>query len=291
MLLATIFMNPYTYNEKDLRIELEDNSRYTMRDIGSLEKRIENIEYYTSLNLLESQVQSAQFLDNNGDARFKNGFVVDSFQGHSIGNVFDPDYKVSIDRFRQVMRPRFTSDNVPVTPTSSTLNVSNKIVTLPFTEEAFVSQKEASDTINVNPFQVVTFTGTAFLDPSSDTWTDTRNVNVTVNNNGDLDHLEYLQAQVGDGYEYGDWQATGAGVTETVKLQGNFAGTNDENAVNGPGVWNAQTTTQGQQSVTKKSVQVTTDSSTSRALTNSVFYPYMRTRKVNFTIEGARPKH
>ena len=31
----------------------EDNRRYTMRDIGNLETRIKNIEYYTQLSLLE----------------------------------------------------------------------------------------------------------------------------------------------------------------------------------------------------------------------------------------------
>ena len=98
MLLATIFVNPYTYDESDLSIDLQDNRRYTMRDIGAIETRVENLEYYTSLNLLETQVQSAQFLDNNGEARYKNGFIVDSFQGHNVGDVFNSDYKAAIDR-------------------------------------------------------------------------------------------------------------------------------------------------------------------------------------------------
>jgi len=292
MLLATIFMNPYTYNEKDLRIKLEDNSRYTMRDIGGLERRIENLEYYTSLNLLESQVQSTQFLDNNGDARYKNGFIVDPFNGHSVGNIFDRNYKASIDRRRQVMRPTFTGDTTPmVAQSGGTLSINSKMVTLPYTESKFVDQRLASDTINVNPFQVVSFVGSVLLDPSSDAWTDNKNVAVTVNSNGDLDHLSYLKSL--EGLEYGSWQATGPRtVSDTV--HGSFQVATEFNNEwldnkQRDGVYAAQISTLGSQSVTRKSVQTTVDTSINTALTNSVYYPYMRTRKVNFTIEGARP--
>lgn len=292
MLLATVFMNPYTYNEKDLRIKLEDNSRYTMRDIGALERRIENLEYYTSLNLLETQVQSTQFLDDNGDARYKNGFIVDPFNGHSVGNIFDRDYKASVDRRRQVMRPTFTGDTTPmVAQSGSGLSINSKMVTLPYTESKFVDQQLASDTINVNPFQVVSFVGSVLLDPSSDAWTDNKNVSVTVNSNGDLDHLSYLKSQ--EGLEYGSWQATGpreyAGTTHTnfhVATEFNNEWLDNNQA---SGVYTSQISTQGSQSVTKKSVQTTTDTSINTVLTNSVYYPFMRTRKVNFTIEGARP--
>ena len=58
-----------------------------MRDIGRLEKRIENTEYYTQLSLLEQSAQTLQIQDANGFDRFKNGFVVDNFTGHSIGDI------------------------------------------------------------------------------------------------------------------------------------------------------------------------------------------------------------
>ena len=64
-----------------------------MRDIGRLEKRIENIEYYTQLSLLETHAQHLQIQDADGFDRFKNGFVVDNFTGHSVGDVGNLDYK------------------------------------------------------------------------------------------------------------------------------------------------------------------------------------------------------
>ncbi len=295
MLIATIFVSPYTYNEKDLLIKLQDNGRYTMKDIGIIDKRVENLEYYTSLNLLESQVQSTQFLDDNGDARFKNGFIVDPFKGHSIGNVYDTEYKASIDPNRQFMRPKFSSDHTPmVAAVGGSLAVNSKIVTLPFTETNFVSQVTASDTINVNPFQVVTFNGIVTLDPSSDSWVDTNNVSVVVNSNGDLDHLNSLSAQAGT--TYGEWQQgteTLQGVDKTQPIghdQFTYVQTQGPGGANGgKTIAGTNIQTNFSQSVTTTSVQSYTDTSVSTNLSSSVYYPYMRTRKVLFTVTGARP--
>jgi hypothetical protein len=67
-----------------LQVDEEDNRRFTMRDIGRLETRIKNIEYYTQLSLLEADAQSLQIQDADGFDRFKNGFVVDNFTGHNV---------------------------------------------------------------------------------------------------------------------------------------------------------------------------------------------------------------
>ena len=76
-----------------------------MRDIGNLEKRIENVEYYTQLSLLESEAQNMQIQDADGFDRFKNGIIVDNFTGHGIGDVSDNDYSVSMDMAAGELRP------------------------------------------------------------------------------------------------------------------------------------------------------------------------------------------
>jgi hypothetical protein len=99
MTLAKLTLLPYTLYPSDPNVQLAlvDNKRYTMRDIGKLEKRISNVEYYTSLSLLEQDTKSLTILDSNGMDRFKNGFFVDSFINQSNGNVLSADYKCSID--------------------------------------------------------------------------------------------------------------------------------------------------------------------------------------------------
>jgi len=82
--------------------------RYTMKDIGTLEHRIKNLEYYTSLSLLE---QSAANLlvqsDLTGQNRFQNGFFVEPFKGFDLTNTIDPTFRAAIDPSRSEMRPAF----------------------------------------------------------------------------------------------------------------------------------------------------------------------------------------
>ena len=61
-----------------------------MADIGRLEKRVKNIEFYTQLSLLETDTASLTITDaKTGLDRFKSGFFVDNFRSHNgqaLGN-------------------------------------------------------------------------------------------------------------------------------------------------------------------------------------------------------------
>ena len=47
-----------------------------MADIGRLEQRLEQVEYYTSLSLLEQDTANLQVTDSDGLNRFKSGIFV-----------------------------------------------------------------------------------------------------------------------------------------------------------------------------------------------------------------------
>ena len=91
-----------------------------MRDIGRLKDRIETLEYYTSLNLLERDAESFEIQDANGLNRFKSGFVVDNFAGHSVGDVGHKDYKIAIDMEENEARPVCVMRNISLTEVAST---------------------------------------------------------------------------------------------------------------------------------------------------------------------------
>ena len=86
------------FNTTDVKVTTIDNRRYTMRDIGKLETRIKNIEYYTQLSLLEQQAINTQIQDaTTGLDRFKNGIIVDSFKGHNVGDTLSAEYRAAMD--------------------------------------------------------------------------------------------------------------------------------------------------------------------------------------------------
>ena len=86
MEIATIKLPPYLYNPANATVTLMDNRRYTMRDIGLIEDRVETLERVTSLSLLEVNTQTLQIQDADGDNRFKSGFFVDDFKNYTFIN-------------------------------------------------------------------------------------------------------------------------------------------------------------------------------------------------------------
>ena len=87
MKLATIDLPAFTFKPTDVRVRREKTQRFTMRDIGRLKNRIENIDHVTALSLLERDAESFEIQDANGLNRFKSGFIVDNFGGHRVGDV------------------------------------------------------------------------------------------------------------------------------------------------------------------------------------------------------------
>ena len=66
MEIAQITYPPYLYNVDDAQIAIIDNRRYTMRDIGGLEQRIENLEETTrkrkcGREILEDEILNRKF--------------------------------------------------------------------------------------------------------------------------------------------------------------------------------------------------------------------------------------
>lgn len=88
-----------------VQIKHRGTPRYTMRDIEKIEKRIEGLEYYISLNQLEQQTENLNVLDENGLTRFKNGYIVDPMNDVSIANVDDPQYNAAIHFDKSIMTP------------------------------------------------------------------------------------------------------------------------------------------------------------------------------------------
>jgi len=225
--LYTVRIPAYTFNSSDVTIEYIENKRYTMRDIGRLEKRINNLEYYTNLSLLEKEAEELVIKDAAGLDRFKNGMLVDGFNGHSVGNVLSADYKAAIDFDEKTLRPPFISNLTDVVYDSSAstgVQLTGDCITLPYSSTSFISQTVASKSINVNPFAVMAWVGQIDLTPPNDNWIDeTTRPEVLVNLNGENDGWEQLVG-MGFGSQWNDWQTTGTG-RERVLTRGAGRGT------------------------------------------------------------------
>ena len=241
LVLYNLTLEPYTFGTLNNNVQVNriDNKRYTMRDIGKLEKRIDNLEYYTSLSLLEQQTESLNITDASGLDRFKNGFIVDNFAGHNTGDTSSPDYLCSIDMERAELRPFYTMQNVNLIESVSSdsarasayYKLYGDVITLPVVDHLpIVKQAYASRLENINPFAVFTFLGDVKINPSSDDWFETdRRPDIVVDIEGNFSTVKNLAEKAGVlGTVWNAWQTqwTGAPIsTGSIKYTtgGNWA--------------------------------------------------------------------
>ncbi len=217
--LGTLILPAFLRDVKTVKISLENNKRYTMKDIGGLESRLDNVEYYTSLSLLETDTNNMLVLDGNGNNRFKNGFLVDNFQSTNFAATNDIDFKMSLDTDESLIRPYPYINNIGLnfpevltTEFGGNLQKSGDFLTLPFTEVHLQSNPYASRVANLNPFNTITWIGDFQINPSRDIWYDT--VRTAPDNVPEIDlsgPIKFLYDQSGaDGNQWGSWNRTGS---------------------------------------------------------------------------------
>jgi len=290
--LYTLDVPAYTYSPKDITVNYIDNRRFTMRDIGGIEQRISNIEYYTSLSLLETSAQNASITDNNGQ-RLKNGYIVDAFTGHSIGDPANSGYACSMDNTVGLLRPMFTMKNLRLVPSdTSAVKLHDHTITLPYTEQVLINQSYGSDTLSVNPYDVAVFSGNISLIPSSDNWKDTIHApDLVINNSGAYDAVA-LTAATSDtfGFHWNEWQTNWLGQStvsgrSAITAATGFSGASINKAIS------ATTTTAYQSrsgSLTSLGYTDQTQSLGNKAIDIS-YIPYIRPIKIYFNATKLKP--
>ena len=188
-----------------------DNQRYTMRQIGSIDRRVGALEEITSLTLLETKTKSLQVRDNKDPTleRYKTGFFVDNFSDAS--NADDSgDARFSIDEvnqtlqasatyydFKLVEKINFTNlsaikdEEVPYKNVRANMGyaVTGDLLTLNYTTSTLMSQMLATTSISVAPFLSASFLGTLKLTPDSDIFTSKQTVSKLVGSTVDTTKL------------------------------------------------------------------------------------------------------
>lgn len=212
--LAKLFIPPYpslstTYSRvlgktnEGVAIDKLTNTRFTMRDIGVLRQRIENLEYYNALSLLEKSTASMLILDENGLDRFKNGFFVDGFMDHSLGATDNPDYKIAIDKTEGIIRPFFEMDSIGYNVISGSTNLGN-LASLSYTQQLLLEQSRVTTIRNIEQ-SVFRFIGNTKLTPDTDNWIDTTTVDKTIEFGNNLPTGTVLST------EWGAWNTYASG--------------------------------------------------------------------------------
>jgi hypothetical protein len=309
MTLYSLNVPAYTQNVSEIVKNYIDNRRYTMRDIGALEKRIGNIEYYTSLSLLERSANDKPIFDDAGE-RFKNGILVDNFIGHGVGDVFDPQYQCAVDRDAGLLRPRYNTHNIdlaidsPLTTTTVTnttsgsitrttladngkIRVHDSIITLSYDEVELVSHLKATAHISVHPHIYAKINGNIRLSPAADNWKDTiTRPDLIVTDDSAFDAIKFIAEDPALdilGTDWNNWTRQW-GASSTTTTRGAF--------IRGRGI-PTTTTTQRAYTDTRTGTNTTlgfsfVPKSLGESVVDTTIIPFIRSRIVYFHATGLK---
>jgi hypothetical protein len=247
--IATIRLPAYLNNSEDVLTSLVQHKRYTMKDISRLEDRLSNVEYYTSLSLLETDTQNLTIRDTTTKLdRFKCGFFVDNFRSYNGGEITNRDYRSSIDTANGLLKPTHYTTSIDLllgseavigigqtsNPDADLRFVSDlgspnikrvgDLVCLNYSEIEYTKNQFATRTENVNPFNVINWIGSIQLNPSSDTWNETRKTERTYDIEGSYGStIQQLGVDSNTGLSPIDWNAwettwTGTNISDGPSL-------------------------------------------------------------------------
>ena len=310
--IAEFLIPPFTFNADDVSIQYEKLFNYTMRDIGNLEKRIQALEYYTSLSLLESETLSKEIVDQNGLNRFKAGFLIDPFRNHSVGDLKHPDYNVAVDSDARELRPTVVDKAATLVldiinsdeQLASGFQQTGKLVTLPYENESFINnQYEIKDTttVGVDPNPNATYAGRiSELDPSEDEWfevetrvgkpvTDSSDYDAAIRANGGK-ATKYTYGKIESyGYPYQRYGGTyGDTTTANRGYTGNYSGKISRTSSGDAFLYEFYVKQKQRRLVTVKSVGSKSDTHTDTKLIQEDI-TFCRPKGIKFTAGGLKP--
>lgn len=254
MKLISIEMPPYVRNLDNIKISRFANRRYTMKDIGKLEDRLANVEYYTQLSLLESETANLFVADGSGLNRLKNGFLVDNFTSHSIGQSSHPNYRCSMDMSLGELRPQHFTTNIGLDYEEvPTKYIKGDTLMLDYTHKVIVDQPFASGVENVNPFAVVSWVGFMVVTPAIDDWVDEVRLPETLTEvEGNYAATAFaMEVDPNTGFAPTEWNAWQTDWTSTSSSSSSSTVT--ENSGGSPPIRNVTTTSSSTTTTTRQS--------------------------------------
>lgn len=147
--------------------------RYTMSDIGALERRLKAVEYTTSLNQVEAAIKDLVIPSGitPTTSRFKNGFFVEPFDDYTKVDVTHPEYAATIDQQKGFLKPATRQINFEARFDTLHANTAAGIINgdtlmLPYASFTLINQSIKSSVVGTDGHRTQ-FIGEGTIEPSS----------------------------------------------------------------------------------------------------------------------------
>jgi hypothetical protein len=294
MELYRIRMGAGTVSDKDIITKMVENKRYTMRDIGKIEKRIDRLEEQTALSLLELDTVNTAVLDADGNNRTKSGILADNFSNQFFSDTSHSEYRAANDPLKRRMRAQGISNNIGLyldEEASTGVVLKGDNVYLSYTEALWLNQSQVTGTVNCQPYINMFFRGTVTLSPASDDWKETEYLANNVVDGGTI-----LNTDLAVQWDEHTWNWGGTDIND-LEVGAQQSISNVVGSSTGSSV-----TSSGRTTTTTNFIDVTTETVVNRVVASETIrevigdrivdvslIPFMRSKLVYFKAEGLQP--
>jgi len=161
--LAYIYVKPGK-QPSNYTIQMFNIYRVSVVDQRANIDRLNNLEFNLAMTALETEAQKIhEQKDESQSSGNLKGIYVDSFADFSRSDYYHPDYRAGINIFEQELRLPLVSEilgvkeveNNKIIDTSSTTFNNDYMISLPYSELAIDWQRYATDSIDLNPYNLI----------------------------------------------------------------------------------------------------------------------------------------
>jgi hypothetical protein len=170
MTMYVVYLPPYVHNINEIKLKYIENKRYTMKDISAMDKRLDQIDYYTSLNNIENLALTDSTTYKDLTKKEKYGIVGENFVNYNVAAYKHKDFSAS--KTKRGLTAKAVHRVYDMQPYAySNVKNNSKTLTLDYTETPAISQPLSSGQyVQAQPFLFATFVGDVTLSPEIDFW-------------------------------------------------------------------------------------------------------------------------
>ena len=153
-LIATLISPPYTGSASDVQVIYPNYERYTMKDIGGINDRLNELEKRVKRQGIDIVALNNKVFDRGGiqgNVLYTTGIFVEDFSSHDAALTASPYFTATINTEKRECRPAFSAvHNKLFFIADPDVSYRDDLITMPFTEQPLTSQTVATGFSQVN---------------------------------------------------------------------------------------------------------------------------------------------
>jgi len=168
-LIATLISPPYTASASDVKVRYSDYSRYTMKNIGSIDSRLTALEKRVKRQGIDIAALNNKVFDRDGiqgNVLYTTGIFVEDFSNHSASLTTSPGFTATINTVKKECRPAVSAVQHKLFFISDPdVSYRDDLITMPYDEQVITGQTVPTGFTQVNPSGTLQSSGSSSIFP------------------------------------------------------------------------------------------------------------------------------